>query len=160
MAQPERDAYYTAVGLLSRREYSRVELASKLAAKGFPDRQIAQAMRQLLENDLQSDQRYIHDFVHAHLLKGSGPLKIAYQLKQRGISGQAFHTYLDTQNIDWLEVALTAYQKKYRHKKVYAQGHEEHHAQALAPHERAGRMRFMQSKGFPGDIIAQLFDRK
>ena len=152
MAQPERDAYYVAVGLLSQREYSRVELASKLANKGFPDRQIAQTMRQLLENDLQSDQRYMDDFVHSHLLKGSGPLKIAYRLKQRGISKQAFQTYLDTQNIDWLAVALTAYQKKYRHKKVYEQ--------ALAPHEQARRMRFMQSKGFPNDIIMQLFDRK
>ena len=150
MAQPrpERDAYYVAVGLLSRREYSRAELESRLANKGFPDRQIAQAMRQLLENDLQSDPRYIDDFVHSRLLKGSGPLKIAHQLKQRGISEQAFDSYLATQSIDWLAVALTAYQKKYRHEP------------AITPHERARRMRFMQSKGFPDDIILQLFDRK
>ena len=150
MTQPrsERDAYYVAIDLLSRREHSRVELESKLANKGFPEEQIAQAMVQLLENDLQSDQRYLEDFVRSRLLKGSGPLKIAHELRQRGIAEGELHSYLESQHIDWLEVATATYQKKYRQE------------EEIEPRERAKRVRFMQSKGFPSDIIFQLFDKK
>ena len=143
--KPERDAYYVAVDLLSRREHSRVELENKLSKKGFPDEQIAQAFEQLWEHGLQSDQRYLEDFVRSRLLKGSGPLKISHELRTRGIDESVLDSYLRTQNIDWLEVATATYQKKYRNNTE------------MDARERAKRVRFMQSKGFPSDIIFQLF---
>ena len=143
--RPERDAYYVAIDLLSRREHSRVEIENKLSTKGFPEAQVAQAMEQLLENDLQSDQRYIEDFVRSRVLKGSGPLKISQELRMRGIDDGMLNSYLDSQNVDWLEVATTVYEKKYRSD------------QEIDARERAKRVRFMQSRGFPSDIIFQLF---
>jgi regulatory protein len=142
---PGRDAYYVAVGLLSRREHSRVELVAKLAKKEFTEEQIDSAFEQLLEHGLQSDQRYLEDFVRSRLLKGSGPLKIAHELRTRGIDPEMLQNYLNSQKVDWLEVATTTYKKKYR-------ANDE-----IDARERAKRVRFMQSRGFPSDIIFRLF---
>lgn len=142
---PGRDAYFVAVDLLSRREHSRVELESKLANKGFSEAQIATAMEQLLKHGLQSDERYLEDFVRSRVLKGSGPLKIAHELHHRGIDSSTLHSYLDQQDIDWFEVATNTYHKKYR-------SDEE-----IDAREQAKRVRYMQSKGFPSDIIFRLF---
>ncbi|MDW3094271.1 MAG: regulatory protein RecX [Gammaproteobacteria bacterium] len=131
--------------LLSRREHSRVELEAKLAKKEFTEEQIDSAFEQLLEHGLQSDQRYLEDFVRSRLLKGSGPLKIAHELHARGIDSATLQDYLNSQQIDWFEVASATYKKKYR-------SNDQIDAQ-----ERAKRVRFMQSKGFPSDIIFQLF---
>jgi len=144
---PGRDAYFVAVDLLSRREHSRVELESKLASKGFSDEQITSAIEQLLEHNLQSDERYLEDFVRSRVLKGSGPLKIAHELRTRGIDSSALNTYLEDQDIDWFEVAIATYKKKYRSDND------------IDAREKAKRVRFMQSKGFPSDIIFRLFER-
>lgn len=143
---PGRDAYFVAVDLLARREHSCVELESKLSTKGFNQEQIASAMEQLHKHGLQSDERYLEDFVRSRVLRGSGPLKIAHELRTRGIDASTLQNYLEIQDIDWLQVAKETYQKKYR-------SNEE-----IDAREKAKRVRFMQSKGFPGDIIFRLFD--
>lgn len=142
---PGRDAYFVAVDLLSRREHSRVELETKLSKKGFDQEQIDSAMEQLLKHGLQSDERYLEDFVRSRVIKGSGPLKIAHELRARGIDSSTLSDYLNNQNIDWFEVASATYQKKYRSD------------QSMDAREKAKRVRFMQSKGFPSDIIFRLF---
>ena len=142
---PGRDAYYVAVDLLSRREHSRVELVAKLTKKEFTEQQIADAFEQLLKYGLQSDQRYLEDFVRSRLLKGNGPLKIAHELRTRGIDSSTLQDYLNSQQIDWFEVATATYEKKYR-------SNDE-----IDARERAKRVRFMQSRGFPSDIIFRLF---
>ena len=141
-----RDAYFVAVDLLARREHSRVELENKLLKKGFDESMVALAMDKLIENDLQSDDRYLEDFVRSRLLKGHGPVKIIQELGQRGIPEGKISAYLQTQEIDWLEQAKSTYLKKYR-------GNS-----AIDMQEKAKRVRFMQSRGFPGDIIFRLFD--
>ncbi len=140
-----RDAYYVAVDLLARREHSRAELEAKLAKREFTEEQIASAFELLLQHDLQSDQRYVEDFVRSRILKGNGPLKISHELRARGVDASTVDDYLNCQQIDWFEVATATYEKKYRsNDKIDAR-------------EQAKRVRFMQSKGFPGDIIFRLF---
>ena len=140
--KPERDACQVALNLLARREHSRVELENKLNKKGFPCEQIDQALEQLAANDLQSDQRFLDDFVRSRVLKGNGPLRISQELRQRGIEDGL--SRIDDQEIDWLEVATNTYTKKYKSSEI------------ADARERAKRMRYMQSKGFSGDIIRQI----
>lgn len=94
---------------------------------------------------MQSDERYVEDFVRSRILKGSGPLKIAHELRNRGIDSSMYNSYLENQDIDWFEVASATYRKKYRSN------------EPIDAHEQAKRVRFMQSKGFPSDIIFRLF---
>ena len=49
----ERDAYHVAVNLLSRREHTQLELATKLKQKGFSESAITAAMTLLHQHDLQ-----------------------------------------------------------------------------------------------------------
>ena len=128
--------------MLARREHSRVELKNKLSKKGFPAEQIDRALEQLDANDLQSDQRFLEDFVRSRVLRGNGPLRISQELRQRGIEDGL--SQINDQAIDWLEVASNTYTKKY------------HSSEIADANERAKRMRYMQSKGFSGDIIRQL----
>lgn len=128
--------------MLARREHSRVELQEKLSKKGFPREQVERALEQLIASNLQSDQRFLEDFIRSRVLKGNGPLRISQELRQRGIEDGL--SRIEEQAIDWQEVATRTYTKKYRSSEI------------ADAHERAKRMRYMQSKGFSGDIIRQL----
>lgn len=107
---------------------------------------VTQAMEKLVANNLQSDDRYLEDFVRSRLLKGQGPVKITQELSMRGIDESKTQVFLASQKIDWLEHAKSTYLKKYRENS------------AIDMQEKAKRVRFMQSRGFPGDIIFRLFD--
>ena len=107
---------------------------------------VSEAMDKLQAHDLQSDDRYLEDFVRSRLLKGHGPVKIIQELGQRGIDESKVSAYIEAQQIDWLEHAKATYLKKYRENS------------AIDMQEKAKRVRFMQSRGFPGDIIFRLFD--
>ncbi len=142
----ERDAYHVAVGLLSRREHTQLELTTKLQQKGFAEPAITAALALLIEHDLQSDQRFIEDLVRSRMLKGYGPLRIKHDCRQRGIAESLLDDYLGCASFDWLHLARTTYAKKYQEN------------QQIDYSEKAKRVRFMQSRGFPSDIIFQLFD--
>jgi len=134
-----------AVNLLSRREHTQLELETKLKSKGFEAQAIADAMHLLHERDLQSDARYLEDFVRSRMLKGYGPLRISQDCRQRGVDENLFNQYMNSEDFNWMQLAQDIYIKKYG---------ENLPIDAL---DKAKRVRFMQSKGFPNDIIFQLF---
>ena len=142
--KPERDAYACAIDLLSRREHSQLELWAKLEKREFPQEQIEKALEQLITRDYQSDQRFLEDFVRSRVLRGKGPLLISQELRQRGVDRSAFEAHCHECEIDWYEVAEQTYLKKFGE------------IAADSMRERAKRVRFMQSKGFPGDIIGRI----
>lgn len=134
-----------AINLLSRREHSQLELKTKLKTKGFEEQAIADAMQLLHERDLQSDLRYLEDFVRSRMLKGYGPLRISHDCRQRGVDENLFNQYMNTEHFDWMQLAQATYAKKYGENPP------------TDASDKAKRIRFMQSKGFPSDIIFQLF---
>ena len=129
--------------MLARREHSRVELTHKLTKKGFSSDQVDRALDQLQAADLQSDQRFIEDFVRSRVLRGNGPLRISQELRNRGVESDNFLQWVE-EPIDWLQIAMNTYQKKYGV------------SEAEDMREQAKRMRYMQSKGFSSDIIRQI----
>jgi regulatory protein len=90
---------------------------------------------------LQSDERYTESYVNMRRNRGYGPLKIKLELQQRGVSSQLIEAYVEFGDKVWLETARHAYEKKFGGKPLET------------PNERAKRMRFLQSRGFTGDII-------
>lgn len=144
LPKPKRDAYDAAIDYLSRREHSRLELITKLTKKDYSEEDIQAALLRVDKHDLQSDERFAEQFVRAKVLKHSGPMLIRHSLKQRGVDEDLIINFLDQQQIDWLQVAQALYRKKYGLKEVSDY------------QEKARRMRFLQSKGFPGDIIQTL----
>ena len=77
--------------------------------------------------------------------RGYGPLKIKLELQQRGVSSELVEAYVEFNDKIWLETAHQAYEKKFGGKPLEN------------ANERAKRMRFLQSRGFTGDIIQKTF---
>lgn len=130
--------------LLARREHSRRELLDKLALRGFQRNEVEVVIDALAEHNWQNDARYAECFVRDRIGKGYGPIRIAYELQQRGI----VDVDLDVQAEEyggWLSLALGVYQDKYDD------------AKSLTPNEWAKRSRFMQQRGFTGETIKRVF---
>ena len=87
MKKPRRDAYQTALDLLSRRDHFRRELAEKLRTRNFPKNEIEGSIARCEELDLLNDERVAHRFVEVRAAeRGWGPHRLAAELRKRGMS--------------------------------------------------------------------------
>jgi len=132
--------------LLARREHSQKELLDKLALRDF-DRDDAQAViAELAQHDWQEDLRYAESYARHRILKGYGPIRVAYELRQNGIVAFDFEEIAQKEAGGWMELLEQVYTKKYTHDPV------------LARNEWAKRSRFLLHRGFSGEMISALFD--
>ncbi|ABA57437.1 Regulatory protein RecX [Nitrosococcus oceani ATCC 19707] len=128
------------LGMLARREYSCWELQRKLTARGYSSSLIEKVLRELWQDNLQSDQRFAESYSRSRAERGFGPRRIAAELKQRGVSAVLITESL-TQERDWDSQVMKARNKRF--------------GQALPtnPKERARQMRFLQYRGFTQEQI-------
>ena len=127
---------------LSRREHATYELFQKLLAKGeYEADDISVALARLTDQDLLSDERFTEAFIDQRSNRGSGPLKIRAELRQKGISDAMIETFLDERNVLWCKNAQAVYLKKY--------GLE----RPSELKEKMRQSRFLQSRGFSGEQI-------
>ena len=77
-------------------------------------------------------------------LKGFGPVRIAMELKERGVDELIVDAQLDMNDDCWRQVLEQQYQKKYRDTEI-----EDYS-------EKAKRIRFLQYRGFTLDAIYQV----
>ena len=131
----------TAVAMLARREHSIFELRRKLKSKGFDEDEIDQAIEQLLTNNLLSEERFTESYINMRRRKGYGPLRIAQELKERGINPELCESFLDRNNPEWHEIMLSQYSKKYGD--IPADDYP----------EKAKRAKYLQGRGFPLDWV-------
>ena len=104
------------MNLLARREQSLHELQQKLVQKfpGFdPETDILPVLERLREENLQSDARFVENYVRYRYSRGFGPLKIRQELGQKGVGSQDIATALRNPDIDWFELCRLAMVKKY-----------------------------------------------
>ena len=99
--------YSAALKMLMRREHSKLELFSKLQLKGYDDEIIDSAITQLTEQNYQSDERFAEAFILMRFNQGKGPVKIASELKLRGISS------FNLSDFDWFKSAKEIRKKKF-----------------------------------------------
>jgi regulatory protein len=151
--KPIRSVRNSALDILARREHTRLELTRKLKAKDFTDDEIEAQMQVLIQDGLQSDERYAETYVHMRRKRGYGPLKIQQELQQRGVSSDLVEAFVEFNDKVWLETACQAYEKKFGAMSMSGSTQGE----ANSAKERAKRMRFLQSRGFTGDIIQKIF---
>ena len=137
-------AKHVAVRLLSRREHSAEELRNKLAKREFEADEIATALLELRQGDWQSDERYAEAYIRGRRLKGFGPVRIASELRERGVDDQIIDRYLLADDEIWWQTLAQEYQKKY------------HGSPFEDYQEKAKRMRFLQYRGFSLDQIHEV----
>ncbi len=140
MPKPTRTIRVAAMDYLSRREHATHELFQKLLAKEeYEADDISEALLRLAEQDLLSDERFTEAFVNQRINRGSGPLKIRAELRQKGVSDAMIETFLNEHNGLWQKSALAVRIKKY--------GPE----RPSDLKETARQTRFLQSRGFSSE---------
>ncbi|CAM3390351.1 regulatory protein RecX [Halomonas lysinitropha] len=133
-----------AIRLLARREYSRLELAERLAAKGHASESIAECLDELADQGLQSDDRFAESFLRSRILRGQGPLKIGVELERRGLGREVIrHAFAESEQAgegDWFTLACESLAKRFT-------------GPGDSPRERARRERFLAQRGFAFDQV-------
>jgi regulatory protein len=124
---------------LVRREHSRAELTRKLAPHAESPAALEQVLDLLVKKNSQSDLRYAEERARA-LSRKYGAAKIRHDLKAKGIPDGIVDAVSSEGE---LERARAILERKYR-------------APAATRDERAKRARFLQGRGFSGDVIARL----
>ena len=133
-----------AVRLLSRREHSAFEIHDKLLKRDFDEAEIAQAISELQQGGWLSDERFAEAYIRMRQLKGFGPIRIAMELNERGVTESIVETYLHTEDESWRQTLEQQYLKKYKNKAI-----EDYS-------DKAKRIRFLQYRGFTLDVIYQV----
>ena len=130
-----------AMGMLAGREYLQSQLAEKLAKKFDKSSFIPGVLDRLVEENLQSDQRFIEAFIRSRISRGQGETRIRLELKQRGANLALVSKLLAEAEVDWYELALQTATNKFGQ------------SQPTDAKEKAKRMRFLQYRGYNFDQI-------
>ena len=133
--------------MLARREHSAFEIRRKLKQKELDETEIEEAISSLQREGLQSDERFAESYINMRQAKGYGPVRIAMELRERGVAEAVYEPYLRDRSIDWTAVLKAAYVKKYG-----STGCDDYR-------EKAKRMRYLQYRGFALDKIHELIEQ-
>jgi regulatory protein len=123
------------------------ELWFKLHSRGFEEQGIDTILQQLCETGLQSDDRYTENYIASRTERGSGPVRIRAELRERGIDETRIESHLEAYTALWPSLLQRVHDAKFgtepcTDRKVLAK-----------------KARFLQHRGFPGELIRQfLFD--
>ena len=131
-----------AMRLLARREHSRAELARKLGQSGFDACDIQPLLDEFEQKRWLSDRRFAESYVADHRSR-AGAVKLAFDLRQRGVADNIIEAVLSDNRDSELERAQAVWQKKF----------------GSAPTdmaEKARQMRFLQSRGFGTEVIRRV----
>ena len=118
-----------------------------MTVKGYNSLVIEDVIEQLSNEGLQSDRRFTESFCRSRLQKGYGPIRIGYELKQRGIGDELCDKAIFGLEAVWDDLIESVYLKKYSS------------ARSVTRADWAKRIRFLQHRGFSGEAIKGLFNR-
>jgi regulatory protein len=133
-----------AIRLLTVREHSRQELHMKLRKRQYESELIEQVLDDLQASSLQSDARFTESFIGSRVRKGQGPLRIRSELRDRGVDECLVDEYLEAYSDQWQVILQDIHDAKYGSLKPDSSK------------EMARRARFLESRGFPGELIRGL----
>lgn len=136
---PDPSLRERALGCLSRREYSRLELKRKLAPHVENESELETLLDDFSRRGWLSEQRFAEQIIHARSGK-YGVQRIAQELKEKGVSAEAVTAVLPQLKENELETARTVWEKKFGTLPADAT-------------ERAKQMRFLASRGFSQNVI-------
>lgn len=128
-----------ALGYLARREHSRLELARKLEQAGFEEIDIGALLDEFESRNWLSDRRFAESWVADHRAK-AGSVKLAFDLRQRGVAETIIEAVLGDNRDSEPERARAVWAKKFGTPPADAS-------------EKAKQMRFLQGRGFSSNAI-------
>lgn len=142
-AGPGPECMDQAMRWLARREYSIFELEQRLLAKGHPEPEVAGTLEALKEKGLVSDQRFAESLVRSRVERGYGPVKIAHELRAKGVDETLVEAVLEPDTEYWVARLLEVWEKRF----------------GAAPgdyREWARQARGLQSRGFTAEQVRRV----
>lgn len=133
--------------LLGQREHSKKELLNKLVLRGYEDADVSRVINDLSQQGFQDDFRYAENYARCRTEKGYGPIRIDYELRQRGVATAEIEDIMQKQAGNWIKQLELVYNKKYTQQVVSDRG------------EMEKRRRFLLQRGFSAAMINDLFKR-
>ena len=144
-AQSRPSVRNKAMDLLARREHSEQELRQKLKTREYESDEIEEALQRLIEDGLLSDGRFAESYVNHRVNAGLGPMKIRFELRQKGISDEMAETCLSAFSGQWDSLMRETRERKFG---------------VSLPDDYKDRMkqaRFLQNRGFSPESVMRLF---
>lgn len=138
---PTADPRQLALNLLARREHSRLEIAQKLTKAGFSNEEIQPILDDFIKRDWLNENRFVEMFVRSRFNQNYGPLRIRYDLQQRGISGETIANALEIYQHEWANSAKNLRIRRFGE------------IPPTTPNMKSKQMRFLSSRGFLPDHI-------
>jgi regulatory protein len=142
VSRPEQSLRAKAIRLLARRDHSRTELERKLRSTGADNEALKALLDDLGGHGLLCDERFAEQFASARRGK-FGSLKIAHELRGKGVSDQIVEATLITLQGNELAAARAVWRKRF----------------GVLPadfKDRAKQTRFLQGRGFSEEIIRRV----
>jgi regulatory protein len=131
-----------AIRLLARREHTRTELARKLAGHGTPE-EIELVLAEMEATQLQSDSRTAESWLRGNAARLGGS-RLRHSLKSRGLAPELIEAQIEQADLpDEMDRARAIWSRKFS----AAPGNAK---------EWARQARFLQSRGFAGDVVRRL----
>lgn len=134
-----------AFALLTRRDYSQIELITKLNQYAVNPEEVTKLVEELAEQNYQSDQRVAELTLASQIRKGKGLQRIKQTLKAKHLDAELITQELE--EVDWLQQAYQLKIKKF--------GEEVTKDQKI----KAKQIRFLQYRGFDIDVIMKAIAR-
>lgn len=138
---------FSAMTFLAMREHSAAELRQKLQKKFDDPDLIAAAVEDLTLRNLQSDERFTDAFIKMRIRQGKGPVRILYELKEKGIEKTLAVSVTNPDDWAWIDLAKEVCERRFG---------------GLAPigqKEKAKIIRFLHYRGFTSTQIQQAISR-
>jgi len=123
-----------------------LELTRKLRARGYPVDDIDTVLDDLERTELLSEARLVEVYVAERLDKGFGPVRIRFELREKGLSDEQIDPHIELQDEHCLGLIGAAHDHRFG-----AGSRDER--QTLAK-----RARFLEYRGFPSHLIARFLD--
>jgi regulatory protein len=141
-SKPARSLRARALALLARREYSRHELAKRLAPLTGNPAEIPALLDDFEQRGWLSEERVVEQVV-ASRRRRFGAGRIAHELREKGISEAAIGDASEKLQSSEVETARAVWRRKFK-------------AAPADARERARHMRFLQGRGFSLDVIRKV----
>lgn len=135
-----------AMNWLSRRDYARDELATRLQRKFGERAPVEPVLDWLQEQNFLNEQRFAEAFVRSRIERGQGQMRIRQELTQRGLQDERVEQVLDEADCDWFELARQVHRRRFRQ----GPGGDRK--------EKARQLRFLQYRGFSSEQCFQAVD--
>jgi regulatory protein len=140
--KPEKSLKQRALECLARREYTRAELRAKLAAHGDDADEVETVLGEMEARGWLSEGRFAEQLVATR--RGRfGSLRIAHELRERGVPEEVVDSLLPGLEDDDLRVAREIWRQKFGKRPESAA-------------ERAKQARFLQGRGFSAEVVRRL----